>query len=344
MFGASHVTFPHLRIRPPTSARSTFLLLLIENFLLIFAPILPTIVATNPPADLPIDVFFFAARVSKTLSGQIGKEQLVNKISRLFQRSRVRRFVASNAKSSSNSKSLVQVILISTISIATLLFTHQASFAQSNTTQSLDENYSAKIKEFTTEPFFLTELVDHLPSSSTVPTPEKVLGYVIGTPGRLSYVHDIHRYMRKLEKSSPRVKVFSMGKSEEGREMILVAISDEQTIQRLDHFKNITGQLSDPRKISEAQAQQLIAEGKPMYWASGSIHSPETGSPEMLMELAYRLAVEETPFIKAIRENLIVMMTPWWKPMAGTGRWTFTTIEETFQSQMRQVCFIGDIT
>ena len=234
----------------------------------------------------------------------------MNKLKRPFQRSEGGRFAASTAKRSSNSKSLVQVISISTISFATLLFTPRVSFSQSGDTQPLDENYSAKIKEFTTEPFFLTELVDHLPASSTVPTPEKVLGYVIGTPEKLSYVKDIHRYMRELEEASSRVKVFSMGKSEEGREMILVVIADEQTIQRLDHFKTITGQLADPRKISEAQAQELINEGKPMYWASGSIHSPETGSPEMLMELAYRLAVEETPFIKAIRENLIVMMTP----------------------------------
>ena len=42
----------------------------------------------------------------------------------------------------------------------------------------------------------------------------------------------------------------------------------------------------------------------------GSIHSTETGSPEMLMELAYRIAVEESPFIQAIRKNVIVMITP----------------------------------
>ena len=79
--------------------------------------------------------------------------------------------------------------------------------------QKNDEAYSAKIKEYTTEPFFLTELVDHLPVSATVPSPDKVLGYVIGTPNKLTYTKDIHRYMRELEKASKRVKVFSIGKS-----------------------------------------------------------------------------------------------------------------------------------
>src|SRR5512147_634147 len=91
--------------------------------------------------------------------------------------------------------------------------------------QRIDQAYTSKIKEYTTEPFFLTELVDHLPASDRVPTPEKTLGYVIGTPNKLTYTADIHRYMRELEKSSPRVRVASMGRSEEGRETILVAIS-----------------------------------------------------------------------------------------------------------------------
>ena len=40
------------------------------------------------------------------------------------------------------------------------------------------------------------------------------------------------------------------------------------------------------------------------------MHSPETGGPEMLQELAYRLAVEETPFIQQIRNNVITFITP----------------------------------
>ena len=76
--------------------------------------------------------------------------------------------------------------------------------------------------------------------------------------------------------------------------------------------KQITARLlpENPRKISEADAQQLISTGKPFYWASGSIHSPESGSPEMLMELAYRLAVEDTPMIQNIRKNMVFLITP----------------------------------
>jgi hypothetical protein len=174
-----------------------------------------------------------------------------------------------------------------------------------------DEAYAKKIQEYTTEKFFLTELVDHLPASDKVPSPDKVLGYVMGTPDKLTYTKDQYRYYRELEKATPRVRVFTAPeRSEEGKEQMLVVVSDEANLARLDRYKEITARLADPRRTTDADAQKLIGEGKAIYWASGSIHSPETGSPEMLMELAYRLAVEDTPFIESIRKNAIVMITP----------------------------------
>ena len=171
--------------------------------------------------------------------------------------------------------------------------------------------YAAKIKENTTQPYFMTELVDHLPASDKIPSPDKILGYTVGAPGHLTYTKDIYRYYRELEKTTPRVRTFvAPEKSEEGKEQLLVAVGDEDSIAKLDRYKAITAKLADPRGITDAEAEQLIGEGKALYWASGSIHSTETGSPEMLMELAYRLAVEETPFIQAIRKNVIVLITP----------------------------------
>jgi hypothetical protein len=171
--------------------------------------------------------------------------------------------------------------------------------------------YGAKIKENTTQSYFMTELVDHLPASDKVPSPDKILGYTIGAPGHLTYTKDQYRYYRELEKTTPRVRTFvAPEKSEEGKEQLLVAVGDEAALAKLDRYKAITAKLADPRGITDAEAEQLISEGMAFYWASGSIHSTETGSPEMLMELAYRLAVEETPFIKAIRKNVIVLITP----------------------------------
>ncbi|MCA1561743.1 MAG: hypothetical protein LC804_16265 [Acidobacteria bacterium] len=178
------------------------------------------------------------------------------------------------------------------------------------TRQKIDQEYTAKIKEYTQDPRISTELVDHLPASDTVPTPLKFFGRMPGTPGELTYAKDIHRYYEAIDKASERITMWRVGKSEEGRDMVLLAVADEATIKQLDKYKGMLASLTDPRKTSEEQAQQLIRTAKPIYWVTSGMHSGETGGPEMLMELPYRLAVEETPFIQAIRNNVITFITP----------------------------------
>ncbi|MFN0110752.1 MAG: M14 family zinc carboxypeptidase [Blastocatellia bacterium] len=186
-----------------------------------------------------------------------------------------------------------------------------APAAKSDQPQQIDKEYTESILKNTTDKQFLTEIVDHLPASDKVPTPAKVIGYPVGTPNKLTYTKDQFRYYRELEKATPRVKVFTAPeKSELGREQLLIAVGDEASIANLAKYKDITARLADPRRTNDEQAKALIGEGKAIYWASGSIHSPETGSPEMLMEMAYRLAVEESPFIQQIRKNVIVLITP----------------------------------
>ena len=105
------------------------------------------------------------------------------------------------------------------------------------------------------------------------------------------------------------VKVEGSGKIAE-RALFILGIRDPYTIANLDRYRDITRRLSDPRKLSDDEAKGLIAQGKPIYYLTGAMHSPETASPEMLMELVYRLAVEETPFIRNIRDNVITLITP----------------------------------
>lgn len=179
--------------------------------------------------------------------------------------------------------------------------------------QPIDSAYTARIRELTPTDSvwkFSTELVDHLPASATVPSPLKVLGYVPGTIARLAYVEELNRYFRAVEKASPRVKVFSLGLSDEGREMIVAAVADSATIARLDDYRAMTARLADPRGLAPEERARLVREAKPIYWLTGSIHSPETGSPEMLMELLYRLAVEESDYVSTIRTGVITLITP----------------------------------
>src|SRR5256884_1693038 len=176
----------------------------------------------------------------------------------------------------------------------------------------MDKDYLKRIREYRPEPFFSSPLVDYLPASKTVPTPKEVLGDIAGAPGKLPYSTEVYRYMRMLEQASPRVKVFSIGTTEEGREMIAVAVTSEANMAKLDENRARLAKLADPRtiKLDDAEAEKLVAASTPIYYITGTIHSPETGAPTALMELAYRLAVDESPYIKAIRDGVITLITP----------------------------------
>ncbi|HEX5339462.1 MAG TPA: M14 family zinc carboxypeptidase [Gammaproteobacteria bacterium] len=178
--------------------------------------------------------------------------------------------------------------------------------------QPADQAYTLKIRQFTTQPEFNSPLTDYLPASKTVPTPEAALGYIAGAPDHLPYSKDVYRYFRMLEKASPRVKVFSIGHTEEGREMIAVAVADEALLATLKENDARLAQLADPRTIgmNDAKAAKLVQASTPVYYITGTIHSTETGAPTALMELAYRLAVDDAPYIKYVRSHAITLITP----------------------------------
>src|SRR6202789_4377264 len=178
--------------------------------------------------------------------------------------------------------------------------------------QAVDQEYTKKIHDYTTDPSFLSPLIDTLPASKAVPTPEKVLGDVSGAPNMLPYAEDVYKYFRLLAASSPRVKVYTIGHTEEGREMIAAAIADESLLAKQKDNDARLAKLADPRTIhlDDKVAQDLVKQSFPVYYITGTIHSPETGAPTALMELAYRLAVDDAPYIKFIRSHMIVLITP----------------------------------
>ena len=177
--------------------------------------------------------------------------------------------------------------------------------------QAVDEEYTRLINEATTQPEFISPLVNYLPEGEGVPTPKDILGYIAGAPGKLTYYEDILKYMNALADASDRVKVVPIGKTGEGREMVIVVISNSSTMNDLDEHKHLLARLADPRIVkTEAQAEEIISKVKPVYWLTQNLHSPESGSAEACLELAYRLAVDDNPKIKRIRDEMIVLITP----------------------------------
>src|SRR4029077_9441340 len=142
-----------------------------------------------------------------------------------------------------------------------------------NPSQPIDEAYTKKIKEYTTEPFFLSPLVDYMPAKAGVPTPTAVLGDIAGAPGKLPYSKEVYDYMRRLEKALPgRVKVYSLGKTEEGREHIAVAIASEALMKNYDADNAALGKRADPRTINmdDKLASSIVTSAAPVYYITGT--------------------------------------------------------------------------
>jgi hypothetical protein len=197
--------------------------------------------------------------------------------------------------------------------------------------QTQDEDFAKSVKEWTTQPYFISPLVDHLPRVPGIPMPKDVLGYHIGAPAKLTYYADILKYYRALAAATPRVRVETIGKSDEDRELVVVWVSSDANMKNLQVNRDNLAKIADPRGLSEEQVKGLIATTKPQYHFMGGLHSGETGPSEMLMELTYRLATETSPLITAIRDNVIVSITPVADP-DGRDRnldWFYKTREET---------------
>jgi hypothetical protein len=196
-------------------------------------------------------------------------------------------------------------LLLSLIALAPRMLCAQSSAPDTPEPGSVEE-----IAQATTEARFLSPWVAYLPASASVVSPRTFLHRIPGAAGELVNSSTAYGYCRALAGSSPRVHLFTIGRSEEGRDIVMLAIADEKGIQELERLKAATAALADPRKTDLAAAEQIVATARPIYYFNAALHSDETGSTESVLELAYRLAVSEQPMIRRIRENLVVLINP----------------------------------
>ena len=192
------------------------------------------------------------------------------------------------------------------LSLLVLMLCSGAVFAQDTP----EPGSADEIARATTEPQFLSPWVASIPASSSVPSPRTFLQRIPGAAGEFVDSAKAYGYARALAAASPRVEIFTIGRSEEGRDIVLLAIADEAGIQSLAQLKQDTAALADPRSTDPTAAEQIVARARPIYYFNAALHSDETGSTESVLELAYRLAVSEQPMIQRIRQNLVVLINP----------------------------------
>lgn len=182
--------------------------------------------------------------------------------------------------------------------------------------------YTQDPTELMTKEYFGNEWVNVIPDDPSVPSPYDHHGYIAGSPAQLTPYEGpegAYDYMATLAESSSRVAMWDIGKTVMGLDMYIIAVSSADTIAKLDKYQENLLLLADPRKLGypedeaavDAAVKKLISNTeklKPIFWYCVA-PSSETGSREAIMELAYRLAVDERPLFKEIRDNTIVFLT-----------------------------------
>lgn len=176
-------------------------------------------------------------------------------------------------------------------------------------------------------------LLSVLALGAAPPTPESFFGHKMGADRSTLEWKQVVAYFAELEKGSDRVRIIEYGKSSEGRPMIAAMISAPETLKRLARYQEIQRRLADPRVTTPAEMEKLAAEGKTVVLITCSVHATEVASSHAAIEYAYKLAASGAPRVKAILDNVIVVLAPSINPdgMDIVGEWYRKTLGTSFE-------------
>jgi hypothetical protein len=162
-----------------------------------------------------------------------------------------------------------------------------------------------------------------------VPSPAQVLGFNVGADGRLADWSEITGYFERLAAASPRLRLERIGETVEGRPMVMAVISSPGNLQRIDEIRRTQARLADPRGVSAAELEHLVAAQPAVAFIGASLHGNEIMATQMAMELAHEL-VTDAALTRAL-EDLVVLLVPgmnpdglditrdWWLRTRGTA-------------------------
>jgi hypothetical protein len=142
-------------------------------------------------------------------------------------------------------------------------------------------------------------------------SPEEFLGFKVGTDYKIADYETIQKYFKHLAEFSKQIVYEEIGKTSLKRDMFMAIISTEENIKNLEKYREVVKRLSDPRKITDAEAELMAKEGKTVVLVTCNIHSTEIASAQMSMELAYNLITgNASKEVIASLNNVIFILMP----------------------------------
>jgi hypothetical protein len=143
------------------------------------------------------------------------------------------------------------------------------------------------------------------------PSPEEHLGFVAGADFHLAHWNSVVDYFQKVDQASDRVTVRELGKTSEGRPFLVAIVSAPETVRDLERYRDLQAQLADPRKApNNGNGVDPVRESKTVVLITCSIHSSETASTLMAMDLLHEMATKDDPATREVLANTILLLVP----------------------------------
>ena len=141
-----------------------------------------------------------------------------------------------------------------------------------------------------------------------VPTPRAVLGYELGE--RFTPHHLLLRYIERVALASKRVRLDTLARTFEGREVVLVIATSEANLRRLAEIKGAAGKLADPRGQGAAELSSLVASTPAIVWLGYTVHGNEASGTEAAIAGIYQLAAGTDAETRMILDSTVVLIDP----------------------------------
>ncbi len=147
-------------------------------------------------------------------------------------------------------------------------------------------------------------------AGAKVTSPKEQFGFAIGDDYQLVDYKQLVAYWKKLDAESDRLKVVEIGKTAEGRTMVMAIITSPANQARLARYKDIAARLALAKGLTDEGARRLAAEGKAVVWIDGGLHATEILGSQQLIELVWRMTSANDAETRRILDDVILLAVP----------------------------------
>ncbi|THD61005.1 M14 metallopeptidase family protein [Phenylobacterium sp.] len=149
-------------------------------------------------------------------------------------------------------------------------------------------------------------------TTARITTPKEALnGSEPGDDYFLANYDQTTAYWKTLASQSDRMKLVSLGKSVEGRDIWMAVVSSPENIKNLEHHRQIAEKLALAKGLTDEQAHALAKEGKAFVWIDGGLHASEVSNAQTQIQIVYEMVSKNDPeTLRFLNDTVMLFVLP----------------------------------